>query len=114
MTIALVNPSSNFTQTLGKTPKGVTFQLEKNETCDLTIWFSQAREDLESNIHHIIAQAKYGPVWIAWLKKKSGVKSDLTQQFVRRMGLATNLVDYKICSIDETWSGLLFKYREDT
>jgi len=56
----------------------------------------------------------YGPVWIAWPKKKSGVKSDLTQQFVRQMGLANNLVDYKICSIDETWSGLLFKYRGKT
>ena len=57
MTITLINPPRNFTQTLGKSPDGITFQLEKNETCDSTIWFSQTREVLESNIHHIIAQA---------------------------------------------------------
>lgn len=31
---------------------------------------------------------------------------DLTQTDVRRIGLATGLVDYKICAIDETWSAL--------
>jgi hypothetical protein len=30
---------------------------------------------------------------------------------VRRVGLAAGLVDYKICAIDETWSGLKFVKR---
>jgi len=28
------------------------------------------------------------------------------------MGLATGLVDYKICAVDETWSGLAFAVRK--
>jgi len=30
---------------------------------------------------------------------------------VRESGLAAGLVDFKICSIDPTWSGLAFKRR---
>ncbi len=42
----------------------------------------------------------------------SGPQSDLTQQQVRESGLAHGLGDYKICSIDATWSGLLFTHRK--
>jgi hypothetical protein len=51
------------------------------------------------------------PLWIAWPKRASGEKTDLTQQQVGEVSLNAGLVDYKICSIDETWSGLLFTKR---
>jgi hypothetical protein len=53
-----------------------------------------------------------GGLWIAWPKKASGMPTDLTQTDVRRAGLASGLVDYKICAIDATWSGLLFARRK--
>jgi hypothetical protein len=36
----------------------------------------------------------------------------LTQAVVRKIGLATGLVDYKVCAIDAVWSGLLFTRRK--
>ena len=53
-----------------------------------------------------------GSLWIAWQKKASGAGSDLTQSKVRRKGLDSGLVDYRICSIDGTWSGLRFAQRD--
>jgi hypothetical protein len=50
-------------------------------------------------------------IWIAWPKKSSGVKTDLSFDNVQRIGLDAGLVDVKICAIDETWSGLKFVYR---
>ena len=47
-------------------------------------------------------------VWIAWPKKTSGVKTDITENFVREFCLDAGWVDYKVCAIDETWSGLCF------
>ena len=55
--------------------------------------------------------AEGGGLWIAWPKKASGVATDLTQATVRSFGLGSDFVDYKICAIDETWSGLLFARR---
>ncbi|MHC4224699.1 MAG: DUF3052 domain-containing protein, partial [Planctomycetota bacterium] len=35
----------------------------------------------------------------------------LTQAVVRKVGLASGLVDFKVCAVDETWSGLRFTQR---
>lgn len=52
-----------------------------------------------------------GGLWIAWPKRSSGVPTDLDENAVRDIGLATGLVDNKVCAIDETWSGLRFVRR---
>ncbi|HZC47278.1 MAG TPA: hypothetical protein VE243_12430, partial [Candidatus Acidoferrum sp.] len=51
-------------------------------------------------------------IWIVWPKKTSAIISDLSQVSVRGAGLANGLVDFKVCAIDATWSGLLFKRRK--
>jgi hypothetical protein len=79
---------------------------------DLTIWFVRDAQELRRGLRrNAVAHADRSPVWIAWPKKTSKVASDLSEQLVRETGLACGLVDYKICSIDETWSGLLFRRR---
>jgi hypothetical protein len=47
-----------------------------------------------------------GGLWIAWPKKASGRRTDLTEGVVRDHALAAGLVDNKVCAIDEVWSGL--------
>jgi hypothetical protein len=37
--------------------------------------------------------------------------SDLNENVVRDAGLAAGLVDYKVCSIDSSWSALKFSHR---
>ena len=55
----------------------------------------------------------HGGLWIAWPKRSSGLRSDLDERTVRELGLATGLVDNKVCAIDETWSGLRFVARRE-
>jgi hypothetical protein len=56
--------------------------------------------------------AEQGGLWIAWPKKASGAVSDLSQAMVRQAGLDAGLVDFKVCSMDATWSGLRFTRRK--
>ena len=58
------------------------------------------------------ALAPKGKLWIAWPKKASGVVTDVTEPVVRAFGLANGFVDYKVCAIDETWSGLCFARKQ--
>lgn len=51
-------------------------------------------------------------VWFAWPKKASGVETDLSDNVVRDTVLVAGLVDFKVCAIDATWSGLCFKRRK--
>jgi hypothetical protein len=57
------------------------------------------------------ARSERGGLWIAWPKRSSGLASDLDDGVVRRLGLATGLVDNKVCAVDETWSALRFVAR---
>lgn len=60
----------------------------------------------------LTGDAGAGGLWIAWPKRASGVASDMTQNVARETGLAFGLVDYKVCAIDATWSGLKFARRK--
>ena len=53
-----------------------------------------------------------GMIWISWPKRASGVVSDLTETVVRDEALKTDLVDVKVCAVDETWSGLKLVVRK--
>jgi hypothetical protein len=55
-----------------------------------------------------------GILWISWPKLASGMQTDLGESAVRKLGLATGLVDVKICAIDGVWSGLKFMHRRTT
>ena len=77
------------------------------------MWFPKSARDLEQRIDLLADQVECGGLWIAWPKQASGVKTDITQTIVRKVGLAAGLVDFKICSIDATWSGLKFARRRN-
>ncbi len=117
MKVTLLDPPPDFERTLGELPDGVGFCDRIETGVGLVIWFVRWQSELDSLVENLAAtlQAlppkKRPPMWIAWPKKASGMQSDLTQQSVRQPGMAAGLVDYKVCSIDETWSGLLFKWR---
>jgi hypothetical protein len=79
---------------------------------DVVIQFAHSRATLERRLDALIAALEpRGGLWIAWPKRSSGVRSDLDERAVREIGLATGLVDNKVCAIDETWSGLRFVRR---
>jgi hypothetical protein len=109
--LSLVGAPEGFEENLGELPQGVEVRREPVAGGDLTVWFVRWREELEREMGRMAAELGRGALWIAWPKKAAGLASDLSQQQVREAGLAAGLVDYKVCSIDETWSALLFRRR---
>jgi len=109
--VALLGAPEGFRQTLGELPKGVKFQATTGPCCNLTLWFLRSRRELENGMARMEASAGHAPLWMIWPKKASGMPTDLTQQDVREIGLAAGWVDYKVCAVDATWSGLLFRLR---
>lgn len=78
----------------------------------LLLLFVNSQADLERRISAAMrAMGESGRLWIIWPKKGSALASDLTEKTVRATGLAAGLVDFKICAVDDTWSGLLFTRR---
>ena len=110
--LALVGTPDDFEATLGTLPNDVTVRKNARGKRELTIWFVRSSNELDTRVDRFADQVGDGGLWIAWPKKASEPASDVTQKHVREIGLAAGLVDYKICSIDKTWSGLKFSLRK--
>jgi CheY-like chemotaxis protein len=110
--VSLIDAPEGFEETLGELPTGVQVRRKDPDPNGVTLWFVRSRQELEDRIGQMGAFAAGGGLWIAWPKKASGVVSDVSQPVVREVGLASGLVDFKISSIDETWSGLRFSQRK--
>lgn len=79
---------------------------------DVVIWFVKKKAELAGRLPMAMkAMTEGGALWLAWPKKTSCVASDLSEGTVRQVALKRGLVDYKVCAIDETWSGLKFARR---
>jgi CheY-like chemotaxis protein len=110
--LALLGPPGDFvTRTLGPIPDGVEIRTDLRKAPDLIVWFARSLAEVERRIGPLSGKVGRGGIWIAWPKQSSGVASDLREPDVRRIGLANGLVDYKVCAIDGTWSGLKFALR---
>ena len=112
--LGLVGAPDDFAETLGDLPEGVSpgpVARDKNRF-DLIVCFARSSKELARDLPALPARLEpAGGLWIAWPKKSSGLATDLTEAEVRARGLATGLVDNKVCAIDDTWSGLRFVVR---
>ena len=110
--VSLVDAPQRFEDKLGNLPEGALLQMDNNNPKDLTLWFVTSREDLQQHIDSMHRSIGKDGLWVIWPKKTSGMQTDLSQVIVRRIGMDAGLVDYKIASIDETWSGLRFTLKK--
>jgi hypothetical protein len=113
ITLVLINPPRQFTETLGALPRSVRIQKRTSSQSDLIILFAETQEKLRNRMVKVSANlGPKGKLWIAWRKKASMTATDVTQSTVRKTGLVLGFVDYKVCSINATWTGLLFARRK--
>jgi hypothetical protein len=93
-------------------PVEVATTLRGTRPFDVIVCFVTHLRDLEERLTTLIPRlTPAGGLWLAWPKKTSGMETDLGDAVVRAAGLATGLVDNKVCAIDGTWSGLRFVVR---
>lgn len=84
----------------------------KEDEVDFIHLFVKSREELEDRIIHAKPLLKKdGLIWVSWPKKASKIETDLKRDYIREFILGIGLVDVKVCSIDDDWSGLKFVYR---
>jgi hypothetical protein len=108
-TKAILEAPEGFAELIGTYEYDTTLDLE---SYDYLHFFTANTLALEAIFPILAKRLKRGGIlWISWPKKSSGTQTDLGENAVRAHGLATGLVDVKICAIDEIWSGLKFTHR---
>jgi hypothetical protein len=108
---AVLGEPEGFRGLLGELPAAVKLEARLRATTVLALCFVRTRAELGALIELLGAQLpRAAHVWV--LHPKARLKPDFNQNDVRDAGLAAGLVDYKVCSVDEDWSGLKFAWRE--
>lgn len=81
---------------------------------DLILLFVKSRAELEQRFAKLATcLTPAGAIWVAWPKKASKVRTDMTEGAVREVALPLGLVDNKVCAIDDVWSGLRCVIRKE-
>jgi hypothetical protein len=82
---------------------------KKNEFPGLVHLFAANKKIFEKEMQSLLPLLKNNTavtIWVSWYKKNSGIATDLTEDIIRNYALSNNLVDVKVCAVNELWSGL--------
>jgi hypothetical protein len=110
--VALLSAPAGFEGQLDGLPDAVSLSRQARGAADVILLFAERAADLRSRFAAAARRLDpAGGLWVAWPKKASGRPTDLHEGAVREIGLATGLVDNKVCAVDDTWSGLRFVVR---
>ena len=76
--------------------------------------FVTSRDDLAVKLRATLPLIdRAGFIWLSWPKKASKVATDITEDVIRELALPMHLVDVKVCSVDDIWSGLKLVIRKE-
>jgi CheY-like chemotaxis protein len=111
--VSLLGAPDEFEEQLGELPEGAKLSTRLTRSAGLALWFVRSRRELESQTGYLSARLPEGcALWIVHPKRSGRYKVDFNQNDVRAAGLASGLVDFKVCSVDADWSGLKFARRK--
>jgi hypothetical protein len=103
----LRQPPANYFSLLAPLPANVRPVRRLDAATDLVHVFAKQRRLLAATLQRVRARMRAdAAIWVSWPKRSSGVSTDISEDVVRELALPLDLVDIKVCAVDETWSGL--------
>ncbi|HEX3429903.1 MAG TPA: hypothetical protein VHT03_03375 [Rhizomicrobium sp.] len=76
-------------------------------SCDMVHVFVDSHVALERGLRKARTLIRSnGAIWVSWPKKSAKIPTDVDGNLIRAVALKTDLVDIKVCAVNEIWSGL--------
>jgi CheY-like chemotaxis protein len=113
-TAAVIDPPRDYATVLGEMPEGAELLEDLLEDPaaiqPVTLWFIRDSDAMLAGLRRMRAIAAKTKLWILWPKAQT---NRFREGSIRALGIAHGLVDYKICSVNEQWSGILFARKRE-
>jgi hypothetical protein len=110
---ALLQAPEGFAEGIADLPEDFEFQPKIAAATDLAIWFVRTRAEMEFAVDRASLRMPQGAsLWIVYPKQSGRLPADFALPDVRAAALAAGMVDYKICAVDDDWTGLKFARRK--
>jgi CheY-like chemotaxis protein len=108
--VALISPPRDVERVLGRLPEDVR-QVETeagDPAAQVHLCFVHRPDQLARELSQLRRIARCSKLWVLWRKGGKAAAGDVTENLVRCHALQLGLVDYKICSVNDVWSGMCF------
>jgi len=106
--VAVVDPPRDYAKVLGEMPPGVEISDDTETGAHVTLCFTHDAASLQRMLSSYRSRAGATKLWILWRKGGSAAYGGVNERLVRESAIHLGLVDYKVCSVNEVWSALLF------
>jgi CheY-like chemotaxis protein len=107
-TVAVIDPPGDYETVLGDLPEGVQLLENPATVHPVTLWFVRDPDAFLVALRRMRAIAAKTKLWVV---RPKGPKSLLNENFLRKAANEVDLVDYKICAVDDYWTGIVFARR---
>ena len=112
--VCVKNAPADYESLLAPLPDDVQISTEFTGEVDLWHLFTDSRSSLVEQLPLSVRQIRQdGMIWVSWPKKASKVETDVAEDVIREVCLPMDLVDIKVCAVDDTWSGLKLVIRKE-
>jgi hypothetical protein len=112
--LLLINAPENYFELVSPLPPNVRIANRGDTNLDFIHYFGKRLSIFEERFFVLKKKLKKdGIMWISWPKGSAGIPTDMNRDLIREFILQSDMVDVKVCAIDETWSGLKFVYRKE-
>ena len=108
------NSPFDYERLLTHLPAKTSVKTDRVPGLDFIHCFTKSKQELAEFLPKAKASINpNGMIWVSWPKKASKVATDVTEDVIRQLCLPMDLVDVKVCAIDDTWSGLKLVIRKE-
>lgn len=108
--VAIINAPRDVERVLGTLPRDA--KLLETETpvseAQVHLCFIHRPDELDSLLSLFRSTARHSKLWMVWRKGGKAAAGDVTEALVRNHALDLGLVDYKVCSVSDVWTAMLF------
>lgn len=105
--ISLFHQPEHYFSLFTDLPQNIIVIDDKTIRKNMIHYFTYSVAELEKDMLELRNQIlENGAIWVSWHKKTSDMISDVTENNIRDIALRNELVDVKVCAIDDIWSGL--------
>lgn len=105
--IRIINPPDYYYELFTDLPEDTKELKDRKVKKDFIHYFAKSAAQLNKDIKQLRQEIEEnGIIWVSWYKKSAKIETDLNENIIRDIALKNELVDVKVCAIDEIWSGL--------
>lgn len=107
--VAVIDPPRDYEAIIGDVGEGVELAENPDSVQPVTLWFVRDPDAFRAALQRMRSIADKTRLWVI---RPKGQKSLLNENFLRAAANEVGLVDYKICAIDDHWTGIVFARRK--